>query len=81
MLPPPANGRVAKGDFAEFADFPRIMDLARAGLLDEGKRLARISLHLQAEKQREKLDFASCRLDLPKLRVKQAKQDITLSNA
>ena len=72
VLPPPANGRVAKGDFAEFADFPRIMDLTRAGLFDEGKRLARISLQLQAEKQREKLNFASCRLDLPQLRVKQA---------
>ena len=70
VLPLPANGWVGKGNFAEFADFPRIMDLARAGLLNEGKRLARISLLLQTEEQREKLDFASCRLNLPKIRVK-----------
>ncbi len=70
VLPPPANGWVSKGNFTEFADFPHIMDLARAGLLGEGKRLARTSLLLQTEKQREELNFASCRLNLPKIRVK-----------
>ncbi|MBU0946107.1 MAG: DUF2397 family protein [Proteobacteria bacterium] len=70
VLSPPANGQVEKGDFGEFADFPRIMELARAGLLGEGKRLASIALLLQAAEERAKLDFASCQLDLPKLTVK-----------
>ena len=74
VLPPPANGWVGKGNFAEFADFPRIMELAGAGLLDDGKRLSRISLLLQAEQQREKLDFASCRLNSPKLSVKEVEK-------
>ncbi len=70
IMSPPANGMVGKGDFTEFADFSHIMELAGAGLLDNGKKLKRISLILHAEKQKEELDFASCRLNLPRISIK-----------
>ncbi len=69
VLPPPANGRVGKGNFAEFDDFTRIMELAKAGFFDEGRRLARILFRLQTEKQREELKIATYRLNVPKLSV------------
>ena len=72
VLSSPADGWVGKGDFADFADFLRIMELAKAGLLDEGKRLARISMQLQADEQSEELAFASCQLGLPKFSITKA---------
>ncbi len=72
VLKPPATGQVGKGDFSEFADFPRIMELAKAGIFDDGKRLARINLLLRAEEQSEELSFAACRLDLPTLSIEKA---------
>ncbi len=69
VLPPPANGQVGKGEFHEFTDFGRIMELSRAGILAKGKRLTNISLHLHTEPGRDKLEFASCQLNTPKLVV------------
>jgi len=41
--------RLSRGTFAEFADFGHIMDLSRAGLLDQGRRLQQIDYQLSHE--------------------------------
>ncbi len=66
----PASGLVGQGDYDEYEDFPKIIELAKAGFLDSGKRLGRISLSLQAEEKQERLTFSGCKLDLPKLSVR-----------
>ena len=38
--------RVSQGDFASFEDFPRLIELARSGLLGRGARLAKLGLAL-----------------------------------
>jgi hypothetical protein len=38
--------RVSQGDFAAFEDFPRLIELARSGLLGRGARLAKLGLSL-----------------------------------
>ncbi len=38
--------RVSQGDFAAFEDFPRLLELARNGLLGNGARLAKLGLNL-----------------------------------
>ena len=38
--------RVAQGNFSAFEDFPRLIELARSGLLGNGARLAKLSLAL-----------------------------------
>jgi len=43
---PDATRRVSQGDFAAFEDFPRLIELARSGLLGRGARLAKIGLAL-----------------------------------
>jgi hypothetical protein len=71
VMPPPAAGRVSQGNFSEFADFSRIMELAAAGILDNGKKLDRLSLMLKMDESRNRLSFAHACLDLPELRVKE----------
>lgn len=63
-------GLVGQAHYDEYEDFPKIIELAKAGLLDGGKRLERISMTLQAEDIQESLAFADCQLDLPKLYVR-----------
>jgi len=75
ILPAPANGRVGKGNFSDFEDFPRVMELAKAGILDKGKKLAGISLLLQVEQQRQRIDFSSCSLELPDLHIQRIKEE------
>ncbi len=38
--------RVSQGNFSAFEDFPRLIELARSGLLGQGARLAKLSLAL-----------------------------------
>ena len=47
-LTPPAGEarRVSQGAYAAFEDFPRLVELARSGLLGQGARLAKIGLGL-----------------------------------
>ena len=43
---PDESRRVSHGDFSSFEDFPRLIELARSGLLGRGARLAKIGLTL-----------------------------------
>jgi len=43
---PDETRRVSQGDFSAFEDFPRLIELARSGLLGRGARLAKIGLAL-----------------------------------
>lgn len=46
MPTPDAVRRVSQGDYSSFEDFPRLIELARNGLLGQGARLAKIGLAL-----------------------------------
>jgi len=43
---PEAVCRVSQGDFTVFEDFPRLIELARSGLLGRGARLARLGIEV-----------------------------------
>ena len=43
---PEETRRVSQGDFTAFEDFPRLIELARSGLLGRGARLAKLGLDL-----------------------------------
>ncbi len=43
---PEGTLRVSQGDFTAFEDFPRLIELARSGLLGRGARLAKLGLEL-----------------------------------
>ena len=43
---PEETRRVSRGDFSAFEDFPRLIELARSGLLGHGARLAKLGLAL-----------------------------------
>ena len=70
ILSPPALGRPGRAEFGEFADFARLLELARAGILDEGRKLARISCSLRIRAGRERIRAAACRLDIPAMTVR-----------
>jgi hypothetical protein len=69
ILTPPANGRLGINDFEDFDDFARTMEMAKAGILSDGKRLAKISLSLKTGKERLKLSCRDYLLDLPGVEV------------
>jgi len=61
---PDAVRRVSQGDFSAFEDFPRLIELARSGLLGRGQRLAKLGFALdptpdavRVEAERHTLDF------------------------
>ena len=43
---PEQTRRISQGDFTSFEDFPRLIELARSGLLGRGARLAKLGLEL-----------------------------------
>jgi len=47
LTPSPEQARrISQGDFTAFEDFPRLIELARSGLLGRGARLAKLGLEL-----------------------------------
>lgn len=61
---PESVRRLSEGDFAAFADFPRLIELSRSGLLGRGVRLSKLGLALdptgdaaRVEAERHALDF------------------------
>jgi hypothetical protein len=47
LLPDDDARRVSEGRFSAFEDFPRLIELARSGLLGHGARLAKLGLRLE----------------------------------
>ena len=62
-------GVLSAAEVAQFDDFTRVIELARAGLLADGKRLARIEYRLSAEAQRIRLILAEQQLHCPEMTV------------
>ncbi len=51
MVHHPDLARVSAGEFNDFTDLHQVVELARAGYLDEGRRLARIDFRLRDERE------------------------------
>ncbi len=68
------TGTLSKAEFTEFDDFSRVIDLARAGLLDNGKRLSRIDYQLDPSEERILLTIVEQQLGCPELTVISTKQ-------
>ena len=62
-------GLLSAAEFDCFEDFARIIELARAGLLADGKRLARLDYTLTPEEQRILLSIAEQSLRCPEMVV------------
>ena len=63
------SGLLSAGDFTSFDDFLRLVELARAGLLANGKRLASIEYVLQPEQRQILLSIAEQSLRHPEMTV------------
>ncbi len=62
-------GLLSAGNFTSFDDFLRLVELARAGLLADGKRLSSIDYVLQPEQQEVLLSIAEQSLRHPEMTV------------
>lgn len=60
-------GLLSAAHISSFDDFSKVIELARAGLLTEGKRLARLHYRLTPEEQRILLSLAEQQLHCPEL--------------
>lgn len=69
LVPPINEGVLSAADFDRFQDFTRVIELARSGLLADGKRLARLKYALTAEEQHILLSLADQSLSCPEMRV------------
>lgn len=63
------EGVLSAADFDRFEDFMRIIELARSGLLADGKRLARLEYALSPEEQHILFSIAEQSLRCPEMRV------------
>jgi len=63
------EGGLSGVEFDNFTDFVRIIELARSGLLADGKRLARLDYALTPEKQHILLSIAEQSLRCPEMKV------------
>ncbi len=66
---PTGTGLLSTAEFDCFEDFVRVIELARAGLLADGKRLARLDYVLSTEEQRILQSLAEQSLRCPELRI------------
>ena len=64
-----STGFLSAAGFNSFEDFMRVIELARAGLLSDGKRLARLGYTLTPEEQRILLSVAEQSLRCPEMVV------------
>ena len=60
---------LSSGNFTSFEDFLRLVELARAGLLADGKRLSSIDYELQPEQHEVLLNIAEQSLRHPEMTV------------
>ena len=60
-------GKLSAAEFSCFDDFARVIEMARAGLLDGGKRLGRINYRLDSEEERILIAVAEQQLQCPEL--------------
>jgi hypothetical protein len=65
----PERGLLSEGNFTSFDDFLRLIELARAGLLADGKRLASIEYTLQPEQREVLLTIAEQSLRHPEMTI------------
>jgi hypothetical protein len=74
MAVDPGSGgtkRVSEGDFDEPEDFPRILSLAKAGLLGRGRNLTRIGYRLSPDLGRKvEVRMGQAALSFPELEVR-----------
>ena len=63
------EGVLSAADFNSFEDFMRVIELARSGLLADGKRLARLDYALTSEEQHILFSIAEQSLRCPEMRV------------
>jgi hypothetical protein len=47
----PGEAKVSAGEFGDFSDLHQVVELARAGYLDDGRRLERIDFCLRDERE------------------------------
>jgi hypothetical protein len=64
---------LSAGNFTSYDDFLRLIELARAGLLANGKRLASIEFTLQPEQREVLLIIAEQSLRHPEMRISRKK--------
>lgn len=69
MVEESETGLLSAGNFTSFDDFLRLIELARAGLLANGKRLANIEYILQPEQREVLLTIAEQSLRHPEMRI------------
>ena len=67
-----AERLISQGDFDSFADFPRLMEVARSGILGKGARLAKIGLQLENTGPATTVTAADCSLSFDDLTIRPA---------
>ena len=69
LLEKTEHGLLSTGKFDSFDDFLKLVELARAGLLNDGKRLASIDYILQPEQREVLLTIADQSLRHPDMTI------------